>query len=638
MTNVIVLGILFLITSPLAFRYICSGVISSHDEQDNIKHGDVVLFLSIWASYRLLSGGLHMDSWFAFALVLAVGVSITYTCRAISKSNNAIRLITDITNKLKSSHITYVSFLYAANVSILSLTVFGCLFAESSLFTDTQILPKWLSFFGGLSLLLLIDSLSYIVGYEPSYQIKKPLITIACVLCILLAAYGLYGYNTWLGSDVVTGIASFDNVAGFASCLSFAIPFVIMHVIHSKSIRKYFWIIGCAVILAALYVCKSRTGWISCASVAILMLIFSPKYPKTRRSLCALAIAVAASLALYAGSASSEKQNSIEGHKLIWSVGWEMVKDKPVIGHGYGSIEKEYMLYQAKYLESHKSETYDMVADNTKRVFNEYLAVAIQFGFVGLAVVLAAIALTVVYYVQYRRNCPCATAGIASILCICVFSMFSYPFAYPFTWLMLIVDLLVVFAPAMLALSKYSNIKSLVVGGLLVFVSLVALTITINRAKNEKQWKRLYNCIVWQNDKQALQEYADLFRRMSHNPYFLYNYTAELNAAGQYGESLKVSKECASYWADYDLELLTAYNYKSLRQYNLAANHFLLAGKMCPNRFEPLYNLMLIGKDTHDLSKANLYAKMIVDKKIKVYSSEIGQMRDEALELLGELE
>lgn len=59
---------------------------------------------------------------------------------------------------------------------------------------------------------------------------------------------------------------------------------------------------------------------------------------------------------------------------------------------------------------------------------------------------------------------------------------------------------------------------------------------------------------------------------------------------------------------------------------------------MCPNRFEPLYNLMLIGKDTHDLSKANLYAKMIVDKKIKVYSSEIGQMRDEALELLGELE
>lgn len=506
-----------------------------------------------------------MDPWLAFALVLAVGVSITYTCRAISKSNNAIRLITDITNKLKSWHITYVSFLYAANVSILSLTVFGCLFAESSLFTDTQILPKWLSFFGGLSLLLLIDSLSYIVGYEPKYQIKKPLITIACVLCILLAAYGLYGYNTWLGSDVVTGIASFDNVAGFASCLSFAIPFVIMHVIHSKSIRKYFWIFGCAVILAALYVCKSRTGWISCASVAILMLIFSPKYPKTRRSLGALAIAAAASLALYAGSASSEKQNSIEGHKLIWSVGWEMVKDKPVIGHGYGSIEKEYMLYQAKYLESHKSETYDMVADNTKRVFNEYLAVAVQFGFVGLAVVLAALALTVVYYARYRRDSPYATAGIASILSICVFSLFSYPFAYPFTWLILIIDMLVVFSPVVSALSRYSNIKSLVIGGLLLLASLIALTMTVNRVKDERQWTRLYGRIVFQDDKSALRHYAALHKRMGHNPYFLYNYTAELNAAGQYGKSLMIAKDCASYWADYDLEMLTAYNYKSLR-------------------------------------------------------------------------
>lgn len=111
-----------------------------------------------------------------------------------------------------------------------------------------------------------------------------------------------------------------------------------------------------------------------------------------------------------------------------------MVKDAPCTGHGIGSFEAKYMDYQADYFKEYGSQSrYAMLADNVKQPFNEYLGVLINFGIVGLALLLGIVA-ALVYC--YKQN-PTQEKKIAlyALLSIGIFSLFSYPFTYPFTWM-----------------------------------------------------------------------------------------------------------------------------------------------------------------------------------------------------------
>lgn len=128
------------------------------------------------------------------------------------------------------------------------------------------------------------------------------------------------------------------------------------------------------------------------------------------------------------------EKDSADGRLLIWRCGLEMVKDAPWTGHGIGSFEAKYMDYQADYFKEYGSQNrYAMLADNVKQPFNEYLGVLINFGIVGLALLLGIVG-ALVYC--YRQN-PTQEKKIAlyALLSIGVFSFFSYPFTYPFTWM-----------------------------------------------------------------------------------------------------------------------------------------------------------------------------------------------------------
>lgn len=669
MSVIFVFGIIFLVTLPFVLRFMYYRALPVSETGNGIEHrikqGDRVLFFCVWSIYELLVDGLHIGQWQSLGLIAVMGLGINMVCKSIAKSSYAKNKETVSLKARMSQVLSFSTLLYAVNIVFLALAACGCIFVNSMLFTDTQILPKWICLFATLSLLVIIDALSYIVGYEPPFKSKSAIVAIMATMCVVEAAYGIIDYNAWISKDVVTKIASFDNVAGFASCLCFGLPFVLAQAIGKRKVYRYLWGFGVCVILVALFVCRSRTGWLACASAllvasATFWKAFALNYNSLRMrrivTVCVFAVTSALfAMVLYHSSVSLEKRNSIEGRKLIWSVAWNMIKDKPITGHGYGSVEREYMLYQAQYLGEANAnqhiagtDNWNMVADNVKHVFNEYLAVAVQFGIVGVVAVLAAIVLTTFYYMKHRRDAcsyqsqTLAAASMSSLASICVFSLFSYPFAYPFTWFILIVDLLIVFAPAICRLCKYGDIKSLIIGGMSLLAAIIVFSMTGKRCQVECNWRKAYDMRLMKNDKNALDEYAAIYRNMRHfsfiaadaTPYFLYNYAAELNADGQYERSLQIANECSNYWADYDLEMLKAYNYKGLDKNAKATGHFLLAHKMCPNRFEPLYNVMLISKAANDQAQAKRYAKMIVNKSIKVYSPAVVQMRDEAQMIL----
>ena len=125
------------------------------------------------------------------------------------------------------------------------------------------------------------------------------------------------------------------------------------------------------------------------------------------------------------------KKDSADGRLLIWECTWEMIKDKPIIGHGIGAFEAHYMDYQADYFRKYQDSEFAMLADNVKHPFNEFLSVGVQFGALGW--ILLIILCVFLFYCYKRRPSPEGYTALLVLLSVAVFSMFSYPFSYPFT-------------------------------------------------------------------------------------------------------------------------------------------------------------------------------------------------------------
>lgn len=66
-----------------------------------------------------------------------------------------------------------------------------------------------------------------------------------------------------------------------------------------------------------------------------------------------------------------------------------MIKDKPIWGHGYGAFQAKYMDCQAEYFKNITNSKFELLADNIKHPFNEFVKVAVEFGMTGLVIVLS---------------------------------------------------------------------------------------------------------------------------------------------------------------------------------------------------------------------------------------------------------
>ena len=123
--------------------------------------------------------------------------------------------------------------------------------------------------------------------------------------------------------------------------------------------------------------------------------------------------------------------------------------------------------------------------------------------------------------------------------------------------------------------------------------------------------------------------YEELYKRLKHSPYFLYNYAAELNYIGEYMHSQQILEECMLRMNDYDTHLLSASNHEHMGNYGLAEIYLNKASAMCPVRFVPLYQLVEIYGKMGRYEDQRGMAQLIMDKEVKVPSQRISDMKDE---------
>jgi O-antigen ligase len=459
----------------------------------------------------------------------------------------------------------------------------------------------------------------------------KYIAVIFICFAVALSVHGILQYFGILASEngnfPVTG--SFDNPAGYAAALACMLPFCFLSVNDKTTYRKYAATAVAALVLTALFLSGSRAGMLA---GLVVLLVYSgvryiPKKWSNRLKIILVCIIIALPAIFYLFG-----KNSADGRLLIWRCTWDMICDSPVTGHGQGAFQAKYMLYQADYFTGNPDSKYAALADNVLHPFNEYLLVLAEHGLIGLAFPVLLGFLLFLFYRKERGEAK--RIALMSLLALAVLSCFSYPFKYPFTWAVFLLDIAIVCPAAQMIFRRTADTVKAVVAVMAVCLVLVA----VHLIRAETTWNRIARQSLAGHTEEMLPEYDKLYSKLGSNGLFLYNHAAELHEAKDYKRSLAVFERCTAFYNDMDVQMLLADNCRELKLYGEAERHLKLAAAMCPVRFMPLYQLVELYRETERTEEAVTLARQILNKEIKIPSSTVNAIRNKMNMLIGEQE
>ncbi len=521
--------------------------------------------------------------------------------------------------------------------SIISFT--GSVFITSGKFVNATNTPK---FYFAFAFLLAVVAWGAVTRKSLRFRAieNQTILWGIYTVCFLQACYGLFQFVGWFPSNhskfAITG--SFDTPAGFAAVLSLAFPVGLFLLAKAKTVEWYLIVAGLIVMATAVFLSGSRAGMLAIvlssgafllAKKNVLRSVRQFKYYKLVLFFLA-GLLIGGTFLLY-----YQKKDSADGRLLIWTVSAEMIKDKPVFGHGYRAFQAKYMDYQAAYFRDHPDSKFKLLADNVKHPFNEFIKIAIEFGMAGLAVILAFILFVLRKILRSENgNRALVFSGLISFL---VFACFSYPLQYVATWLFLMFYLSAMLPPKEIRLV---NTPIVIITRMAIVVACIFAFSHIARLVGaEIKWKTIAMSSLRGNTEEMLPEYGKLYSTfLKRNPFFLYNYGAELNIAGRHAESTVILNECKKLFNDYDLQMLLADNYHKKGETDKAVQRYQHTSDMIPCRFLPGYQLFKIYREANQREMAVKYAREIVNKKVKIPSFTVTSIISEAKDYLKETE
>lgn len=314
-----------------------------------------------------------------------------------------------------------------------------------------------------------------------------------------------------------------------------------------------------------LYESDSRASWLSFA-IGILT-FFSPLIIKhLPKSIIirtgSLLILICLCTYLISGL-YSYKKDSADGRILIWKISLEMVKDKPILGYGFDGFRKNYMNYQAAYLqEKQLPETINNLADDNHHAFNEFLRIIIEQGIIG--VIILFIFLTTIGYTIYKYKLYIDTVSRTIISCLTALLFFSF-FSYPLSTFH--INALIVILLAGLACSSQDtpiwklqirSISLIIPYSIIFFISSVYL---FSYSKANSDWLNTLKG-VYTNDN-ILEEAR---KKLSGNPYFLSTYGKYLNKKKRYSKAASILSQSIKEYPSYYTVMELGISYKAQKK------------------------------------------------------------------------
>jgi tetratricopeptide (TPR) repeat protein len=129
---------------------------------------------------------------------------------------------------------------------------------------------------------------------------------------------------------------------------------------------------------------------------------------------------------------------------------------------------------------------------------------------------------------------------------------------------------------------------------------------------------------------QAAIEYNVLYPSLRHERQFLFEFGQCLAKIKQYEKSNLLFEEFLHYSSDPMAYNCIGNNYKAMKAYQQAEKMYLYASWIVPNRHYPFYLLMKLYDEIGDKEKAYKMAQILLEKPVKIQSTAIREMLQEA--------
>lgn len=450
---------------------------------------------------------------------------------------------------------------------------------------------------------------------------------------------------------------SFNNPGPYAGFLVSILPFALWQALRFRTLNKYLqqamiylswaYIFLCLCLLPAT---MSRASWLAASVGTGIVLIYHYRlfshlrqFYQAHRKQAITYICITGLLITIAGVAIYHlKKDSADGRLLMWKVTSRIIAEHPLTGVGWGNFAGAYGQAQAYYFAEGKATPQEeWVAGSPEYAFNEFLQITAEHGIIGL--ILFLLVITLAFRSAYKNGQIGIVGSLAAFL---TFACFSYPFS---VWQMnvLFVILLVT------AFTKFRYEKAIemredtkrrkwkIYAVVIILALLIPPLIWTGKRWQEKQraiaqWQEeqsYYNMEIY---KGTVDNYRKLYRQLRDKPKFLFELGQCLSKTEFYEESNRILLEGARQSSDPMFWNIMGKNYQAMSRFNEAEECFTHAYHMVPHRLYPLYLLANLYFQSGQTAKGIETAQRVIDKKPKVMSSAIQEMKTEMRERLAE--
>ena len=383
------------------------------------------------------------------------------------------------------------------------------------------------------------------------------------------------------------------------------------------------------IIVYALILSDSRAGWMSALTGIVCISVWSwrkylQQFIHTSYRKRAILIGAAGVLIF----TYFYRPMSANGRLLIWRVCADMIADKPLFGFGVNGFANNYMLYQAEYFRLHPDSIFMECADNVAYPYNEFIHTLVNFGVVGLALLLF-----ILYSVLSRPSSTHVNAMLKSgFVSLLIFGCFSYPTSVFRLWILF--PLFIVLLENKFVRQsgcKFIGILFLLIGtGYLSYFEIM-------RCRIKATCEKLYsgNAIT----KQEAIDYLDAhYETLKIFPRFMDIYAQYAMTGFDNKKRNRIIADAIRIVPSSGLYCDAGDIYREMQREDLATEFYLKAAYMVPHRILPKYKLFMLYYEHQQWNKALEIGNVILALPIKVRGTKTLRLRAEIEEKIALIE
>lgn len=460
----------------------------------------------------------------------------------------------------------------------------------------------------------------------------------------------------------VTGTYENPNVT--AMFMAITLPVFLTLLNTGNAVKRKFIYGALILVFIALILLKCRTAIIGSVIGALVFatlkysLVKRLKDRKNRQGVILLAVTGLLASLYIAKSLYQVKRDSADGRIFIWKTSLNMILQNPLSGVGYGLFEKEYNLYQSRYIQTGQASPAELRnAGHVKMAYNEFIQQGTEGGLPGLCLFLLVVAfvLKVPLPDKVEKNIPAKsiygylpttylvtdqiTAAYSGVVVFVCMSAVNFTIQAIPVWCIFLLYTAVLnrYLPAGNKIYsetfKMKGHKGLT-GGLLILAGAGICYFQFREASAQRINKIAGDPLQQKSTNQKLSLLSGLEQELSRSESYWRNYANTLYMNKNYRAALDKLKEAQKFTSSPNTYLLSGMCYTRLKQHHHAVSSFQQAVFLEPSRFKPRYYLMNSAIKAGDTEKAVIVARQLIALKPKIPSREVNRYKRSARQFL----